>query len=112
MGLDDFSTEGPRKSSKSKDRESAEDSVFHDIVKLRAGKELTPALLETIRQKYVPDYYPDLRLEDGWDYKEAALVKCVCGEKVLVEDHTNCSDCGRGYANTDRAVVMTKRGKS
>ena len=112
MGLDDFSTEGQRKTSKSSDRESAEDSAFHQIVELRKGKPLTPKLLESIRQTYVPDYYPDMRLEDGWDYKEAALVKCVCGEKVLVEDHTNCDTCGRGYANTDRAVVMTKRGKS
>jgi len=111
MGLDDFNTEEPRTSSKSKDRESAEDSAFHDIVKLRAGKELTPSLLESVRQNYVPDYYPDMRLEDGWEYKEAAMVKCVCGEKVLVEDHTTCGDCGRSYARTERAVVMTKRGK-
>jgi len=111
MGLDDFSTEGPRKTSKKRDRETAEDSPFHDVVKLRAGRPMTPDLLEKIRQKYVPDYYPDAELEGGWDYEEAAMVKCVCGEKVLVKDRKTCSDCGRAYARTDRAVVMTKRGK-
>lgn len=110
MGLDDFKGSKPSKQDKSPAEKRREHTDLHKIPDIRKDSNSQEEFVERVRQEVIVDYYSDFKLEDGWEYESMAGVTCVCDEKFLVRDHTTCTVCGREYARTGRAVVMTKRG--
>lgn len=108
MGLDNFETETETKS-ETEEKKSREGDNFHELVELRRKKGISKELIEEIRTNHLKDYYPNATLEEGWSYRDAVAIQCVCGDRLIVDlgDEKVC-DCTRKYANTNRSVVMMR----
>jgi len=98
MGLDDFNT-----SDKGGSKPTDLEEVYEDFG-------IDKDELEEKRNEKFVDYYPDATLEEGWSYRDAVAIQCVCGDRLIVDlnDKKQCS-CTREYANTNRSVVMVSR---
>lgn len=57
-----------------------------------------------IRDNYMPDYYPEHQVEDGWQWVEVAKIRCVCGQILIADPQASCTECEREYVKTDRSV--------
>lgn len=98
MGLDNFDT-----SDEGGTKPTNEDEVYDDF---GIDKD---KLEEKRKNKYV-DYYPEATLEQGWSYRDAVAVECVCDNRLIIDLRSieECN-CGRVYANTVRSTVMVSR---
>lgn len=116
MGLDNFNTsEDEVKKSPGEKLVDSDDETKSKIADLmQAHEEKRKGMgkdeLERLRSNHRSDYFPEKTLEEGWSYRDAVAIECVCGDRLIVDlnDKKQC-DCTREYANTSRAVVMVSR---
>lgn len=58
-----------------------------------------------VRDSKIPDYKPEVQLDERWSHAEVIEVECVCGNVFHFVTTGLCFVCGRSYAKRNRTVV-------
>jgi hypothetical protein len=102
MGLDEFKSENDTDAnSESQDNNEA---VFGMTASAWNGMSKSERV-KHVRNNYIEGYHPSYKPDGGWEYVDVAKVRCVCDAIFIVDPLATCSDCGRVYKKTRRAVI-------
>jgi len=83
------------------------DKKDHTPFGIESGKwnNMSPKeIVATIREEEIPDFRPDVQLDDRWSYREVIEVRCVCGNTFYFTTKGLCFECGRSYGKEERTV--------
>jgi len=62
-------------------------------------------IVAEIRESKIPDFRPDLQLDERWSYNPVIELECVCGNTFYFATKGLCFECGRSYSREKRTVV-------
>lgn len=105
MGLDDFKTEGPRTRSKSSKDKDKDWEGFKSVTDAEWSNMSTEEKVRHARKNGIEDFYPDFKLDGGWQYEKIVRVKCTCGKVFTFNAQGECPVCGSEYKDSGRAVI-------
>jgi hypothetical protein len=105
-GLDSFRTDPAPTGSGSENNEERQDEKMFNIPPNKWNQMTTDQRVKYVRANHIPDYYPEYKIEDGWEYVNVAKVRCVCGAIFMINPLSSCFKCGRTYEKTDRTVIQ------
>lgn len=106
-GLDSFRTDATRGGSADETDEDGTDNTVFGIPPYEWRRMSVKERVAKIRQSKIPDFKPDLQLDERWKWEKAARIYCVCGNQFYVSDRDECLNCGREYSVENRTVVKT-----
>lgn len=106
-GLDSFRTNATRGgSADNTDKDDTDNTVF-GIPPYKWRRMSIKERVAEVRQSKIPDFKPDLQLDERWKWEKAARIYCVCGNQFYLSDRDECLNCGREYSVENRTVVKT-----
>lgn len=107
-GLDSFRTDATRGGSTGNDAEDDSDDNVFGIPPRKWRSMSIKQRVAHIRESKIPDFKPDLQLDERWHWNKAARIQCVCDNTFHISKKGKCPSCNREYSMENRTVVKTK----
>ena len=106
-GLESFRTTPSRGGSGGNNKQANSDDTVLGINPREWNKMTVKQRINEVRKRKIPDFRPDIQLDDRWGWAKAVKVECVCGNQMYFTAKTKCSNCGREYKMKNRTVIKT-----
>jgi hypothetical protein len=107
-GLDSFRTSATRGGSTNNNDKDKQDSNVFGIPPRKWRNMSIKQRVARIRESEIPDFKPDLQLDDRWGWGKAARIQCVCNNTFYIKNKGKCPFCNREYSMENRTVVKTE----
>jgi len=104
-GLESFKSTASRGSNNTNTQTDKEESPSFGIEPEKWNSMSKKEIVAEVRDSKIPDFRPEIQLDDRWEYKEVVEIKCVCGNTFYFTTKGLCFECGRSYGKEGRTVV-------
>ena len=104
-GLESFKSPASRGSNNTNTQTDEEESPPFGIEPKKWNSMSKKEIVAEIRDSKIPDFRPEIQLDDRWKYKEVIEIQCVCGNTFYFTTKGLCFECGRSYGKEGRTVV-------
>jgi len=106
-GLESFRTSPSRGGSGGDNKQDDSDGNVLGINPREWNNMTVKQRVNEVRKRKIPDFRPDIQLDDRWSWAKAVQVECVCGNQMYFTAKTKCSNCSREYEMKNRTVIKT-----
>jgi len=104
-GLESFKSTASRGSNNTNTQTDEEESPPFGIEPEKWNSMSKKEIVAEVRDSKIPDFRPEIQLDDRWEYKEVVEIQCVCGNTFYFTTKGLCFECGRSYGKEERTVV-------
>jgi hypothetical protein len=106
-GLESFNTNTDRGGNTKETQSDNQNDKPHGIEPKKWNNMSVKERVAAVRKSNIPDYRPEVQLDERWSHSQVTLIECVCGNVFKFAKTGVCSVCDREYAERNRTVVKT-----